>query len=152
MKLDKTDFKILELLQKDAKLTNKQLAAHLGLTPTPIHERVKKLERSGIITGYSARVNRKMLGKEILVLCQVSIKDHSKENLLHFEGNIRNMKEVVSCYHVSGKYDYVLTVVENSMDDYRDFITNKLAKISNVDNVYSTFVMAEVKTSGIISD
>ena len=151
MKLDTIDFKLLEILQKDSSLTIKQLASKLNLTPSPIHERIKKLEKAEIISGYKATVNRKKIGKEIMVFCQVSIKDHSKENLLHFEGNIKTLKEVIACYHVSGQYDYVLTVVENNMDEYRDFITNKLAKISNIDNVYSTFIMEEVKTNGVIS-
>ena len=150
MKLDKTDIYILQLLQKDASLTTKQVAAEIGLTPTPVHERIKKLEKSGIIEGYSASVNLSKLGKELIVFCQVSIKDHSKENLVHFEEKVQELNEVIECYHVSGKHDYVLKVVETNMNEYRNFITNKLAKISNIDNVYSTFIMKEIKTKGVI--
>ncbi len=150
MKLDKTDIAILSLLQKDSSLTTKQIAAEIGLTPTPIHERIKKLEKSGIIEGYSANLNMSKLGKDLIVFCQVSIKDHSKENLIHFEENVQGLNEVIECYHVSGKHDYVLKVVETNMNEYRNFITNKLSKISNIDHVYSTFIMKEVKTKGII--
>ena len=115
-----------------------------------MHERIKKLEKSGVILAYKARLDLNVLGKELLVFCQVSIKDHSKENLLHFEQKVLDLDEVVSCYHVSGKHDYMLKVVQSNMKEYRDFITNKLAKISNIDNVYSTFVMQEVKVDGII--
>ena len=150
MKIDDIDKKLLRILQKDASLTTKQIAAEIGLTVTPVHERIKKLEKSGVILAYKARLDLNVLGKELLVFCQVSIKDHSKENLLHFEQKVLDLDEVVSCYHVSGKHDYMLKVVQSNMKEYRDFITNKLAKISNIDNVYSTFVMQEVKVDGII--
>ena len=150
MKIDDIDKKLLRILQKDASLTTKQIAAEIGLTVTPVHERIKKLEKSGVILAYKARLDLNVLGKELLVFCQVSIKDHSKENLLHFEQKVLDLDEVVSCYHVSGKHDYMLKVVQSNMQEYRNFITNKLAKISNIDNVYSTFVMQEVKVDGII--
>ena len=129
MKIDDIDKKLLRILQKDASLTTKQIAAEIGLTVTPVHERIKKLEKSGVILAYKARLGLSVLGKELLVFCQVSIKDHSKENLLHFEQKVLDLDEVVSCYHVSGKHDYMLKVVQSNMQEYRNFITNKLAKI-----------------------
>jgi len=148
--LDETDKKLLDLLQKDASLSNKQLAAHLNLTVTPVYERIKKLKKSGIIKAYVAKLDRHKIGKSLMVFCEVSIKDHTKENLIRFESEIQSIKEVVECYHLSGNNDYMLKVIENSMEDYRDFLINKLAKISCIGNVNSAFVMKDLKTDETI--
>jgi Lrp/AsnC family leucine-responsive transcriptional regulator len=86
----------------------------------------------------------------LLVFCEVSIKDHKQENLQQFEREVLSLKEVIECYHVSGKNDYMLKVVESSMENYRDFLINKLAKITNVSNVNSAFVMHDLKQDGFI--
>jgi Lrp/AsnC family leucine-responsive transcriptional regulator len=149
--LDATDKKLLNLLQKDATLTNKQLAAELNLTVTPVYERIKKLKKSGVIKSISAKIDRKKIGKPLMVFCEVSIKDHRKENLQKFETEVLELEEVVECYHVSGGNDYMLKVLESSMEEYRDFLINKLAKITNVSNVNSLFVMHDLKETPNIS-
>lgn len=148
--LDQTDKKLLNLLQKDASLTNKQIAAELNLTVTPVYERIKKLRSAGIIKSIKACIDRKKIDKSLMVFCEVSIKDHKKENLEKFEKEVLSLKEVIECYHVSGKNDYMLKVVEGSMEEYRDFLINKLAKITNVSNVNSSFVMHDLKQDGFI--
>ena len=148
--MDQTDKKLLNLLQKDASLTHKQIASELNLTVTPVYERIKKLKSTGIIKGIQARLNRKKINKSLMVFCEVSVKDHKKENLEKFEKEVVSLKEVIECYHVSGKNDYMLKVVESSMEDYRDFLINKLAKITNVSNVNSSFVMHDLKEDGFI--
>lgn len=148
--LDATDKKLLNLLQKDASLTHKQIAAELNLTVTPVYERIKKLRSAGIIKGEHVKLDRKMINKPLLVFCEVSVKDHKKENLEKFEREVMSLKEVIECYHVSGNNDYMLKVVESSMEDYRDFLINKLAKITNVSNVNSAFVMHDLKEDGFI--
>lgn len=148
--LDETDKKLLNLLQKDASLTHKQIAAELNLTVTPVYERIKKLKAAGVITNIQAKLDRKKINKPLLVFCEVSIKDHKKENLQKFEKEVLSLKEVIECYHLSGNSDYMLKVVESSMEDYRDFLINKLAKITNVSNVNSAFVMHDLKQDGFI--
>jgi len=149
-KLDTTDKKILEILQLNSNQSTKQIALQLNLTNTPVHERIKKLEKSGIIEGYSANINVKKIGKELMVYTNVSLKEHSKEYILNFETKILDFKSVIECNHVSGEHDYVLKVIVKNMDDYRDFLSNKLAKIENIGNVHSSFVVGEVKKKAVI--
>ena len=149
--LDETDKKILNLLQNDASLTNKQIAAELNLTVTPVFERIKKLRKNGIIKGTHASIDRRLVGKPLMAFCEVSVSNHKQEYLQKFEKEVLNLPEVIECYHVSGRNDYVLKIVENNMDDYRDFLVNKLAKIEGVSNVNSSFVMKELKEGKIIT-
>lgn len=149
-KLDAIDKTILEILQKDSNQSIKQIAAQLNLTNTPVHERIKKLEKSGIIESYSANIDPKKIGKELMIFTNVSLKEHSKEYILNFESKIQALKEVIECHHLSGEHDYILKVLVKNMDDYRDFLTNQLAKISNIGNVHSSFVVTDVKKRAVI--
>ncbi|MCH2233383.1 MAG: Lrp/AsnC family transcriptional regulator [Crocinitomicaceae bacterium] len=148
--LDATDKKILNLLQKDATLTNKQIAAELHLTVTPVFERIKKLKKNGQIKRIQAIVDRKKVGKPLLVLSEISVSNHKQENLSRFEKEVLSLKEVIECFHVSGRNDYVLKIVANNMEDYRDFLVNKLAKIEGVSNVNSSFILKELKEGSSI--
>lgn len=145
--IDPTDMRILNLLQEDAHLTNKEIAAQLGLSTTPVFERIKRLEEDGIISQYVALVNRQKLDYALLAFCNVSLKEHSRNFLKQFENEVRSLKEVIECYHVAGMFDYLLKVVVKDMDAYQDFIVNKLAALDNIGNVQSSFVMTEIKYS-----
>lgn len=147
IKLDNTDKKLLTLLQNDAKLTTKQLAHHLGLTLTPVFERIKKLEKQGAISKYVAILNKEKIGRKLIAFCNVSIKEHSREFIHNFESQIIDFPEVMECYHIAGMYDYMLKINTRDMDSYHDFIYNKLATIENIGNVRSSFVMNELKNS-----
>jgi len=150
LKIDNTDKQILEILQTNSNQSIKQIAAQLNLTNTPVHERIKKLEKSGIIASYTANIDAKKIGKNLLVYTNVSLKEHAKEFILNFETKIQATKSVIECHHVSGEHDYILKVLVKNMDDYRDFLTNQLAKIANIGNVHSSFVVGEVKKSAVI--
>lgn len=150
MKLDKTDLKLLELLQADARLTVKQLAAELKLTTTPVHERIKKLEREGVIKNYSARVDRTKVDKNMVVYCTVSLQEHQRDNISVFEQSIRKLNEVIDCAHVSGDYDYLLKLLVKDMDEYKVVLRDKLATVKGIGKVQSLFVMNEVKSSDVI--
>jgi Lrp/AsnC family transcriptional regulator, leucine-responsive regulatory protein len=143
--LDEVDKMLLNLLQSDATLTNKQLASELNLTVTPVYERVKKLKKSGVIRNIRAIIDPKMVGKPLTVFCEISVSNHKKENLDRFESAVLKLDEVVECYHVSGKHDYKLKIVQSNMESYRDFLVNKLAKIEGVSHVNSSFVMKNLK-------
>lgn len=143
--VDAIDLKLIKLLEKNAKLTNKELAAQLGLTITPVHERIKKLEREGYILRYKAEIDRKKVGLSLLVFCSVSLKNHQREFIEKFEQDVMHLEEVVECYHIGGMFDYLLKVVVQNMEVYQQFVSNKLADLDNIGNVQSSFVMSEIK-------
>lgn len=143
--LDETDLKILNLLKENAKLGTKEIGSKVGLTVTPTFERIRRMEKKGIISGYSARIDPKALGKQLMVFCQVSLKTHSTDLLEVFEIHVRELNEVSSVFHVAGNYDYLLQVEISGMQQYQDFLKNKLASIPNIANVQSTFVLSSLK-------
>ncbi|MCR9288251.1 MAG: Lrp/AsnC family transcriptional regulator [Bacteroidetes bacterium] len=145
--LNSVDKAILKLLQEDAKLTNKEIAAKLNLTTTPVFERIKKLEREGFIKNYVALVDRKKVELSLMAFCNVSLKEHTSEFLNIFEKDVQLLEEVVECYHIAGMFDYLLKVVVKDMDTYQDFVANKLAGLNNIRKVQSAFVMSEIKHS-----
>ena len=145
MNLDENDLKILNALQENSKITHKQLSLNLNLSTTAIYERIKKLERSGIIKNYSAVLDRKALGKELLVLSHIKLVKHSQQNITEFEKKIFSLNEVQECFHVSGDYDYILKMSFKNMDVYRDFMVNKLTTIPSIGSTHSLFVINEVK-------
>jgi DNA-binding Lrp family transcriptional regulator len=108
------------------------------------------LERNGIIEKYRAEVNASALGKTLMVISHVSLQEHSKSLLLAFERKIRALPEVLECYHISGEHDYLLKVLISDMQGYRDFLTEKLAKIENIGNVHSSFVVEAVKNDRVL--
>ncbi len=149
-KLDTIDHQIIMLLQSDARLKTKEIAHQVGLTVTPTYDRIKRLEREGVITQYVALVDKQKVGKTLVAFCNVSLERHSKPLLINFEAEIIKVPEVIECYHIAGGYDYLLKMVVSDMISYQQFITNKLAAIENVATVQSSFVMTEIKNSTAI--
>lgn len=143
--MDKIDRSIVLLLQKDGKITIKQIAERLNLTTTPIFERVKKLEREGYIKSYKAILDRKKVGLQLMVFCNVTLNLHQTDYLKKFEKDIQQFPEVVECYHVAGTFDYLIKIYAENMERYQDFLSNKLASLDNISKVQSSFVMTEVK-------
>jgi DNA-binding Lrp family transcriptional regulator len=147
IKLDHTDKAILRFLQEDAKKTNKEIAGKLDLTTTPVYERIKRLERKGVIQKYIALVDRQKVGLSMLAFCNVSLKEHTKAFLIKFERDVLSLEEVVECYHIAGNYDYLLKVVVKDIETYQRFVAQKLAALENIGRVQSNFVMMEIKHS-----
>ena len=148
--LDDIDLQILRTLQKNAKLTTKELADAVHLTPTPVFERQKRLERQGYITKYVAVLDPEKLNQGLLVFCKVKLQQINHEIADAFTRRIQRIPEVTECYNTSGSYDYLLKVRARDMKQYQEFILNKLGDIENVGSIESTFVMSEVKqTHGI---
>lgn len=141
MMLDRIDKEILALLQKNSKLNTKEIAQKVGLSVTPTYERIKKLEKDGVIDKYVAILNKEKLGKSIVSFCNVTLKLHSKPLLSTFESAIANFPEVTECYHIAGVYDYLIKIVTNDIAEYSDFISNKLGALEYIDNVQSSFVL-----------
>lgn len=146
-KLDAIDLQILSTLQKNAKLTTKELADVVHLSATPVFERQKRLERRGYIKKYIAVLDPEKLGLGLLVFCKVSLKQINREIAEAFHHRIQRIPEVVECYNTSGSYDYLLKVRVQDMNDYQEFILNKLGVIESVGSIESTFVISEVKQS-----
>ena len=144
-KLDQTDELIISLLIENAKLGNKEIGAKIGLTVTPTYERIKRLERIGLIKGYTLQLNKKMIGKGLKVQCQVSLKEHHLDLLKSFEDKIVHFDEVSECYHIAGDYDYILIIEVGDMEEYQHFLKEKLASLPSISNVQSSFVMSTIK-------
>lgn len=142
---DETDLKILRLLQDDAKLTTKQIAAKVNLSTTPVFERLKRLEGDGFIKKYVAVLDAEKLGRGFMVLCSVKLKQMSKEVATAFVSVIKDIPQVSACYNIAGEFDYLLTINAPDMRYYNDFVINVLGTIESIGSVQSTFVMKEIK-------
>ncbi|MEX2336141.1 MAG: Lrp/AsnC family transcriptional regulator [Fulvivirga sp.] len=145
IKLDETDLKILNILQKEGRITTKALAEKLSLTTTPIFERVKRLEREGIIDRYVALLNEKKLGIKLTVFIFISLKNHTRSYLESFIKEMNSFDEVLECYHVAGNFDFFLKVATQDMDAYETFLLTKLSVNNNLAHVQSSFVLSKNK-------
>jgi DNA-binding Lrp family transcriptional regulator len=143
--LDSKDLEILKYLQQNARMTIKEISDKVHLSTTPVHERIRRMEESGVITKYITLVNAAKIGKGLMVICYVSLKQHSKNAGAKFIKSILEMNEVLECLTISGEFDFLLKVVTENMDSYYDFHVNRLSEIENVGNVQSVFVMGVVK-------
>ncbi|MFZ2284813.1 MAG: Lrp/AsnC family transcriptional regulator [Lutibacter sp.] len=149
--LDLTDKKILNMLQQNSKANIKEIALKIGLTQTPTYERIKRLEKAGVIKNYIAVLDKEKVGYTIEVFCQVTLMVHSKEMINRFENAINKIDEVMECFHVAGNYDYLLKIIVKDMNSYQTFLKNKLSVLDSVANVQSTFVMSSTKDSAGLS-
>lgn len=147
MQLDITDRKLLALLQEDSKKTNKELAGKLGLSVTAVYERIRKLERSGVIPKYVALLDPAKINRGFLAFCQIKLVQHTKVNVTEFESQVAELTEVLECFHVSGEYDYILKVMVKDMQSYREFMLNKLTALKHIGSTQSTFAINPVKNT-----
>jgi Lrp/AsnC family transcriptional regulator, leucine-responsive regulatory protein len=145
--MDNTDKKILVLLQNNARLTYKEIAKEINLTPTPVFDRIKKMENLGIIDRYVTILNKENIGSTLTVFCQVTLIKQTKEASRHFEDQINVLAEVVECNFVSGSFDYLLKVIVRNMASYHELHQSKLSAIEGVSLINSYFVMAESKST-----
>ena len=143
--LDQTDLKILRILQQNARLTNKELAAQVNLSTTPVFERLKRLERNGYIKKYVAVLDADKLNRGFIVFCNVKMSRLSKEIARDFMERMLNIPEVTECYNISGQFDYMLKIHAPDMRYYQEFVLNQLGTIENLGSLESTFVMDTVK-------
>jgi len=144
MKLDKKDLKILNLLQDDANISNKEIAAATGLTLTPVYERIKKLNSMALFNKKVFLLNRKKLGLNVMALVLISIEKHTGTGAKGFMNEIKKFPEVVECLHITGAFDFQLKVYARDIDHYHEFNFKKLTMIKNIRQMESHFVMSEV--------
>lgn len=145
--LDDTDIQLLKLLGADSNVTMKELAAKVHLSPSPVFERVKRLEASGYIKKYIALLDAEKLNFGLIVFCNIKLKQHDKSIGRSFVTDILRLDEVVECYNISGDYDFLLKVYARDMKHYQDFVFNKLGSVKSIGSTHSTFVMSENKNS-----
>lgn len=144
-KLDEKDVDILRALQQNARLTNKELAAKVHLSTTPTYERVKRLERLGVIRQYVTILDADKLNKGFTVFCSVKLRQLNAECAIAFTEMIKGVDEVTECYNISGHFDYLLRVQSPDMRYYQQFLLNVLGRHENIASIESTFVMEELK-------
>ena len=145
MTLDSKDLKILQLLQQNARITVKEISEQMHLSTTPVHERIKRMEASGVIKQYATLVDHTKVKRSLMVICYVSLKEHSKDAGNKFIETIQSLNEVIECYNISGEFDFMLKVVSEDMNAYYDFHVNKLSSIENMGHVQSVFVIGIIK-------
>lgn len=144
IKLDEIDLKILRILQQDSKKTTKEISEKLNLTPSPVYERIRRLEKNGFIKNYVAILDKKLIQKAVTAICMVSLRFHDEGFIDKFNKQIKALKEVQECYHIAGKVDFFLKIHLKSLDDYHDFIRLKLSTIDNIGMLESYFVLKEI--------
>ena len=143
--IDKTDILILRALQKNAKLTTKELAKAVHLTPTPVFERLKRMERQGVIRKYIAVLDEQKLDRAFVVFCSVKLARMNHDIAVDFVRRINQIAEVTECYNISGDFDYLLKINVRDMKQYQQILLDKLGTIESLGSVKSAFVMDEVK-------
>lgn len=148
--LDQKDLAILKLLQHNARITVKEISDKVNLSTTPVYERIKWMEETGVIKQYTALVDPAKLNKRLMVIGYVSLKQHNKTAGSKFVKAIHEMNEVLECYSISGEFDFMLKIVVEDMNAYYDFHVNRLSELENIGNVQSIFVMGVVKDTDIL--
>ena len=150
--LDTVDYQILTLLQEDSKRNVKEIAHDLNLTKTPVYERIKRMERNGIIAKYVALIDRKKIASSIFVFLSGSLKVSKFEQTQEFYEAVMDVPEILECYLLGGDRDFLLKVIARNLDSYHEFYANKIASIPHIGEIRSSFVLKEVKHTTAIPD
>jgi DNA-binding Lrp family transcriptional regulator len=143
--IDATDKKILNELQVNARITTRELADKLGLSKTPVFERIKKLEKIGLIKEYVAHIDYKKLDYNLIAFTHVRLDIHSKEMIEDFSRKIILFPEVIECYHTTGESDFLLKIIIADMNAYYQFVMEKLTQTKDVAHINTSFVLNELK-------
>ena len=149
--LDKVDCAILNIVQREGRITNAELAKRIPLSPAATHTRLRRLEREGYIDGYFARVNREKLGYNMICYIHISLQTHSADELERFRATLQQMPEVLECSFVTGEFDYLTKVVLRDQRDLENFILKKLTPIRGVAKVNTSLVVAEIKSTNRVA-
>jgi len=143
--LDPTDLGILNLLQENGRLTNKELAYTLNRTISPIFDRRKRLEEMGYIKKYVAVLDREKITASMVAFPQIILTNHGEDALECFQRSVIQFPEVMECYHITGNYDFMLKIIIPDMTAYNLFLRQKIATLDNVGNVHSSLVISQAK-------
>ncbi len=143
---DPLDLEILRLMQEDASLTIKEIAAKVYKSVATVHERIRKLKEEGYIKRIVAILDRKKINRGLIAFSQVLLNDHTAETLTTFEQEVSKFPEVMECFQMTGTFDFILRIATSDMDAYHEFYRNKLATLPNISTVQSFFVLSETKS------
>jgi Lrp/AsnC family leucine-responsive transcriptional regulator len=149
--MDIYDIKILKAIQQDGRISNKDLAKKVNLSPAPCWRRMHALEEGGYIKSYTALLDHKKIGLTITAFAHVSLDDHHEKTVKSFDQAIANWPEVQECHATSGGYDYLLKITTVDMQDYNDFMYEKLLKLKAIRSVNTSFSMMQKKVSTQLS-
>lgn len=151
MELDRYDRRILEILQREGRISNQDLAERVGLSPSPCLRRVRALEEAGLITAYRAVLDARKLGLSLIALLSISMDRHTPERFASFEEAIGLIPEVIECLLITGQQsDYQLKVVVRDMDDYQRLLLEKITRIEGVSGVHTSFVLRRIVSDGVL--
>lgn len=146
-KLDKTDLRILQILQENSKITNLELSKRIGLSPAPTLERVKKLEQSGVIESYHANVNCQAIGLNVKTFALVSLAWHKENALNNYLSKIRAIKEITECYIITGEADFLIKIVCKDIPNYEKLLFKTLSQIDEIERLKTLMTLSTVKES-----
>lgn len=149
-KLDATDLKILDAIQRDGRITKLKLAEQVGLSPTPCWMRLAKLEKAGIVTGYHARIAVRAIAPVTSVLVEVTLANHRQADFDRFERVVRDVPEIISCWSVGGGVDYLLRVMTRDIDAYQRLIDSLLEREIGIDRYFTYIVTRTVKDDTVL--
>ncbi|MFD2532775.1 Lrp/AsnC family transcriptional regulator [Gracilimonas halophila] len=145
IKIDSVDRNIIKVLQQEGRIANKELSERIGLTTTPTLERVRRLEREGVIEGYAAKVNKESVGRGFVAFVKVTLKVHQLNLLEEFTSAIQEIPEILACYHTTGDGDFLLQVVARDTKDYEQLMRNKLTTLPDVERLHTSIVLNTIK-------
>lgn len=147
VEIDATDMKILQIVQENGRLSNAEIAEQVSLSPSPCWKRLKRLESSGIIRGYQAMLDRRMLGFGVVAFVNISLDNHTQKVCRAFEAGVMAMPEVIACHNTTGAHDYLLQILAEDFDTYSEFVLDRLRTLPGVKEMLSTVSMRELKSS-----
>jgi Lrp/AsnC family transcriptional regulator, leucine-responsive regulatory protein len=150
IKLDSTDRKILEMLQRNSNITNALLAKEIGLSPAPTLERVNKLENAGVIKSYHAVIDPATVGLGVSTFVMVTLKGHNRENISKFMQAIEQVDEVIECHHITGSGDFILKTICADIAAYQQLMLEKVSNIDVVDSLQSMVILSTLKDRKIL--
>ncbi|MFI5386867.1 MAG: Lrp/AsnC family transcriptional regulator [Fimbriimonadales bacterium] len=148
--IDEVDVQLLRLLQQDGRITNADLAKAVGLSPPSVLQRVRALERAGLIKGYAAILDAEKLGLRITAFAAISLSLHQDMPIERFRKAIQSVEEVQECYHISGEYDFLLKINVRDMRAYETLIREKISRIKGIRQINSSFVFGVTKQTTAI--
>ncbi len=145
--LDELDIAILHELQHEGRITNAELARRVNLSPPATHARLKRLEERGYIQHYTALLNHEMLGYDMLCVVLICIQNHQQDAVALFQDSVKQIPEVLECYHITGEFDFMLKVVIQDRKGLQHFLTERLSPIPNITRIQTSLVIREIKST-----
>lgn len=145
LKLDRLDIKILAIMQASGRITNLELAKKVGLSATPCMQRVKRMEAAGYITGYSAQIEVDLLAPNVVVFTEITLRNHRREDFVRFEREIAAVPQVLSCFLVTGGYDYLAQFIAKDILDYQIIMEKLLERDLGIDKYFSYVTIKRIK-------